>query len=150
DTGATRGQEPAEIAPQSFTVWMDPKTTTAENVVPRITAAAHGQLAAVCEGAEPGASVRIINPISGADGSVSCASLVDGDGATGEAGAALFDMESDAVLGWTPVGLACGILTVGAGLVAAYALCPHATKPRDKKDCDYVTAGGFTTLSILC
>jgi hypothetical protein len=155
EAGAAHGGEEADNAPQSFTVRLDSETT-AENVIPQIVIAGRGQLAAMCEAAQPGAWVRILNPLaSGAYTDVLCTSVLDGDGPTGEASAALVSDESDGPIGtvqqkWSPFGLACSVLTMGAGLVASYALCPRATNPDDKKNCDYVTAGGLSGLGLLC
>ena len=63
--------------------------------------------------------------------------------------------ESDEPIGaaeqpWSPFGLACGVITLGSGLVSTFALCPRARNPHDRRGCDYLTAGGFTGLGLLC
>jgi hypothetical protein len=141
-------------APQSFTVGLDAATTT-ENVIPQILAGGRGQLAVMCEAAQPGASVRIFNPlVAGASADVSCASVLDGDGSTGEASAALVSDESDGPIGTvqqklTPIGLGCGVFMLGAALYANHVLCAHPTAEQPDK-CRLVSELGLGTLGVAC
>jgi hypothetical protein len=145
----------ANAAPQSFTVGLDP-ATTAENVIPRIVAAGSTHLATVCE-EHPDASVRILNPlVSGAYADVSCGSVLDGDGATGAASAALVIDASDGPVGEAkqrlgPISaVACLIAGAGTGLFTRYALCPHGRTERDRRNCEDTGLWGSIAIGVLC
>jgi hypothetical protein len=149
DTAEARGEEQAATAEQSFTVWLDP-ATTAESVIPQIVAAARGPLAAVCE-EHSGVSVRIVHPLASGWVDVSCASALAGDGATGEASAALVSDEEDGPVGearqpfFSPIGATCTLLGLGLTAVTAYGCernYPHS------RECPWLSTVGSWAIPI--
>jgi hypothetical protein len=142
-----------DAVPQSFTVGLDPATTP-ENVIPQIVAAGHDQLAILCE-SRPDGSVRIVHPLaSDAYTDVSCASVIDVDGSTGETSAAVVSKEPDEPIGTaqqklTPIGLGCGIFMLGAGLFANHVLCAHPRADQPDK-CRLVSELGLGSLGVAC
>ncbi len=128
---------------------------TVENVIPQILAGGRAELGAACAD-RPEESIRIVNPIEpGAFEDVPCSSLLCDVPADEEAISVPVPANGDEQIGmvqqpWSPFGLACSVITTGSALVANYALCPRATNPRDRRNCDRLTTGGFTGLGFLC
>lgn len=144
-----------DIAPQSFVVELD-RATTAEDAIPQILRAGRPQLATVCE-EQPDASVRIFNPLaSEAYTDVSCASVLDGSSATGEASAALHTDEKDGPTDEArqeigPISfLMCGLFTGGTLLTTRYAICPRARNARSRQNCDDVGLWGGIAMGVVC
>lgn len=141
----------AEVPPRSFYLELD-EATTAESVIPQILEAGRPELAAACAD-RPEAAIRILNPLDpGAFADVPCSSMLGGGV---EASAAPGSEGGDEPIAaaqqpWSPFGLACGVLTLGSGLVSTFALCPRARTHHDRQGCDLLTAGGFSGLSVLC
>ncbi|WP_437336328.1 hypothetical protein [Sorangium sp. So ce394] len=146
--GEEGGAEEAGLPPRRFELSLDPE----EPAIPQIVAAGRHELAAACAD-RPDAAVRILNPLdAGAFADVPCSSMLGREVAASSAPAAEESGEPIAVAQqpWSPVGLACGVLTLGSGLWSTFALCPRARNPHDKRNCDILTSGGFTGLGVLC
>jgi hypothetical protein len=158
----TSDQEPAEVRagqagtpPQAFALHLD-NSTTAENVIPAIVAAAHDQLVSVCEG-NSGASVRVINPLaSGSFEDVQCSDIFGSSEITGQASAPLTgggERIGQTQQEWSLVGLACSALVLGATLAwnwpGSHAGCndPRAENP---VGCQALTSIGGGGLGLLC
>lgn len=147
--------EQADTRPQAFAIYLD-DSTTAESVIPAIVAAAHDQLVTVCEG-NPGASVRVVNPLaSGSYEDAQCSDILGGSEMTGQVSAPVTnggERIGQAQQRWSPVGLVCSALLLGATLVlnwpGSHVGCndPRAENP---VGCQRVTAIGGGTLGLLC
>jgi hypothetical protein len=131
-----------------FTVWLDDRASSAA-VIQKILDAGHGEIAGACEGV-PDAKVRIADPFDPSnavdvpcstvlDGAAEAASILTSDGPLGEAQQA-----------WSPIGVGCTVAVGAAGLIASFAVCPHARNPRNKKLCEYWSGGGFFGLGVMC
>ncbi|WP_234023809.1 hypothetical protein [Sorangium cellulosum] len=146
--GEDRGTEEADPPPLDFVVGLDSEAPA----IPQILEAGRPELATACVD-RPEASIRIFNPVEpGAFADVPCSSMLGGEVEENAVPAA---EESGEPVGtaqhrWSPVGLACGLLTLGSGLWSTYALCPRARTHHDRRGCDYLTTGGFTGLGVLC
>jgi hypothetical protein len=158
----TRDQEPAEASAgqadtplRAFALHLD-NSTTSEDVIPAIIAAAHDQLVPACEG-NPGASVRVFNPFAWETfEDVQCSDILGGHETTGQASASF--MRGDERIGqaqqsFSPVGLLCSALVLGATLAwswpGSHAGCndPRAENP---VGCQAVTGIGGGGLGLLC
>jgi hypothetical protein len=143
----------SESQTKSFAVRLD-RATTADNVIPQIVAAGHEQLDAACEAAQPGASVRIFNPLaSGAYQDVSCASVLGGDGSTGEASAALVSNVSDEPIGTAPQKLTPLAIVCVLGGLAVNAITQYGCERNYPNDlaCPWVsTVGSWGFSSAVC
>jgi hypothetical protein len=147
--------EQADTRQQAFVIQLD-ASTTAESVIPAIVAAAHGKLVTVCAG-NPGASVRVINPLaSGSHEDVQCSDLLEGSETIGQASAPVAnggERIGQAQQKWSPVGLVCSALMFGAALAwnwpGSHAGCndPRAENPAG---CQAVTSVGLGSLGFLC
>jgi hypothetical protein len=126
-----------------------------EDVTQQIVEAGHDQLAAACE-ANPGASIRVFNPLASGDyADVACSAILDVDESVGKSSSPLKSGPGGEHIGhaqqtWSPFGLGCTLAVGAAALFTTYALCPRATNPQDSKYCGYVTSGGFTGLGVMC
>ncbi|XYI02926.1 hypothetical protein ACMHYB_25500 [Sorangium sp. So ce1128] len=145
--GEDGAAEEAGLLPRSFELSFDPE----EPAIPQIVAAGRHELAAACAD-NPHVSIRIFDPLDpDAFADVPCSSMLC-DAESGEAPASAEGGEPIAVAQqpWSPFGLVCSIITTGSGLVSTYALCPRARNPHDRRNCDWLTTGGFTALGALC
>ncbi|MFS8064826.1 MAG: hypothetical protein ACMG6S_00515 [Byssovorax sp.] len=147
--------EQADTRPQAFVIHFD-DSTTPESVIPAIVAAAHDQLVTACEG-NRGASVRVFNPLaSGSYEDIQCSDILGGSEVIGQASAPVAnggERIGQVQQKWSPVGLVCGALMLGAALAwnwpGSHAGCndPRAENP---VGCQRVTTIGIGSLGFLC
>lgn len=154
DQGPAPAAEQPITEPQAFTLRLD-SATTAETVIPAIMAVGHDQIAMACE-ANPGASIRIFNPLAPGDyADVPCTAILGDNESTGGTGAALTS-DIDGPIGQDrqkigPISfLMCGLFAAGSTLALNYGVCPHARTPKDRKNCGHVSNFGGAAITILC
>lgn len=149
DVEVAQGEEQADKAPLGFTVRL---SGTSEDLLQPILLAGHDEIVPLCQAETSDTEVRIfIEGYPYAD--ISCASILSSEPA-GEAFGPLTKHEDEHIAEvrqpWSPFGIACSILTTGAGLIASYALCPRAPTPDKRKRCDMLTTPGFIGFGVAC
>ncbi len=149
DDGPAMAASLAETASQIFEVRLR-RDTTAETILPQIVEAGHAPLIEACE-SNPGASVRVYNPLaSGAYADWPCAAILGAEATPGESRQTLASARVEGVTGEsqqhiTPVGLLCGLLTIGAGLASTWACQKYPDQW-----CPWPAAAGTSTMSLIC
>jgi hypothetical protein len=153
DPGRALADEPTTTseASNAFVVPMTP-TTTAETVISQIVEAGREQLAAACV-ANPGASVRILNPLASGDhADVACSTILDGGESVGQSSEALTSGRENvgqAQQKLTPIGIGCSIVMLGLGIFMNHAICqyPGAENPNA---CGWLSEAGMGGLGLAC
>ena len=133
-------------------------TTTAETVIPQIVEAGREQLAAACV-INPGASVRIINPLaSGVYTDVPCSTILDGGESVGQTSEAL--KSGGEHIGQTQqkgviTTVACFAAGTALFLGTRYGVCeygggPGAEGDRRRANCNDIGSWGGVGLGFVC
>lgn len=149
DHGPATGAEPADSVPRTFEVWLRGETRE-EIVLQLIFEAGHAQLTEACK-TSPGASVHIDYPLtSGAYADVPCAAILRGEKAIGEprqlrASEPVDELAGEAQQPLTPVGLLCGLLSIGVGLASTW-----SCEKYPDRWCPWPAAAGTSTISLVC
>lgn len=135
------------VASNSFELIL-PDTTTAATVIPAIVETGHEQLATAC-GTSPVASVRIFNPlVPGSYEDVACSTILGAEPSVEETTEALMRGDepiAQAQQDLTPVGLLCGLFTIGVGLAATWSCDKYPDRW-----CPWPAAVGTSGISLAC
>jgi hypothetical protein len=149
DHGPTTGAEPADTTARTFDVWLRGETRE-ESVLQLIFEAGHAQLMEACE-ISPGASVHVDYPLaSGAYADVPCAAILRGEKTIGEprqpvASEPVVGLTGDAQQPLTPVGLLCGLLSIGVGVASTW-----SCEKYPDRWCPWPATAGTSTISLVC
>ena len=139
-------------------VTLTPPTVDAETVIPLIVEAGREQLATACV-ANPGASVRILDPLaSGSYEDIACSTLLDGGESVGQTSDALMSggehigqVQQKGII--TTVACFAGATTVFLGTrygVCKYGGGPGAEGDRRRADCNDIGSWGEVGLGFVC
>lgn len=144
--------EPADAVAPTFEVRLGSKMSQ-EAVIPEILAAGHDQLVTACT-ADPGATIRVFNPLASGDfADLTCGSVLRGK-AAGQAAAPFTNNGESTGQTEQPLGpislVACGLFAAGSFLFLNEVLCPRATSPQDRENCGHVGNFGSAAITILC
>jgi hypothetical protein len=141
------------VADQGFTVWLDSSASEKE-VTQAILAAAHVQLAAVCN-RRPDGVVRIYHPLAASDVEISCSAVLDTGETTAETGESLVTVEGGEHVGeaqepLSRYGLACWAASTALYYGGKHYCRKHRERREDRENCEDMFSNVNTAIGIIC